>query len=354
MKKQEPPEDSDWLAAWLPALQARLRPPVAIALGSPRQVAALAQILELKDAVAYQMDLWQAGRLEAELNQRGVTATVITAADLWDLPGTFQTVLYPVEPRGERMLKLDMIEQAFHLLKPHGTVIVMSRHEKEQFFPAALKKIYGRVHAPLVDAATLLWCQRDSDRQRPRRRHEVMFQVGAGAGSSLRFLSRPGVFSYGRFDNGARALVETAAVNPGDRILDLGCGSGTNGVIAGRRAGVGGHVTFVDSNVRATVLAGINAAANGLASFDVQPRSMVDNLTKQTYDVVLTNPPYFASLSIAQRFIDAARPLVKKRGRFYLVTKQPDQVGPMVADQWGPTEAVERRGYVVLSATASR
>ena len=31
-----------------------------------------------------------------------------------------------------------------------------------------------------------------------------------------------------------------------------------------------------------------------------------------------------------------------------------DKVGPMVADQFGPTEAVERCGYVVLYATASR
>src|SRR6202011_4761030 len=103
---------------------------------------------------------------------------------------------------------------------------------------------------------------RDTEPQRLRRRHELTFQIGGGDGPSLRFLSRPGVFSYGRFDNGARALVETADIHPGESILDLGCGCGTNGVIAGLRAGEAGHVTFVDSNVRAAALADLNARAN--------------------------------------------------------------------------------------------
>ena len=356
MKKKRPQDAAELLAAWLPVLKARVRPPVAIALGSPRQVTELVQALELPDSVAWQMDLWQAERLQTELFQRGLHASVAPGADLWDLPGLYQTILYPVEPRGERMLKLDMIEQAFHVLKPHGTLIVMSRHEKEQFFPAALKKIYGRVHMPDTGVAPLLWCQREGEGEgeglRQRRRHEMTFHVNVGEGTSLRFLSRPGVFSYGRFDNGARALVETAAIHPGDKILDLGCGCGTNGILAAMRAGATGHVTFVDSNLRATRLAALNAEANDLSAFDVQACCRLDDLAPRIFDVVLTNPPYFASLGIAQRFIEQARPLLKKRGRFYLVTRQPDQVGPMVADYFGPTEASERRGYVVLSATA--
>jgi 16S rRNA (guanine1207-N2)-methyltransferase len=354
MKTRGPSENEELLSAWQPALQTRVRPPVAIALGSPRQVTQLVQALRIPDCVAYQMDLWQAERLEAELADHGVKATITASADLWDLPGEFQTVLYPVEPRGERMLKLDMIEQAFHILKPHGTLMVLSRQEKDQFFPAALKKIYGRVHAPQVGDATLLWCQRESQRQHERRRHELTFHVSAadGEGPSLRFLSRPGVFSYGRFDNGARALMETAEIHPGEQILDLGCGCGTNGVIAGKRAGDAGHVVFVDSSLRATVVAGLNAEANGLSAFKVRACCLLDDLPPRSFDVVLTNPPYFANLGIAKRFVEQARPLLEPRGRFYLVTKQPETVGPMVAEHFGPTQATEQRGYVVLTATA--
>jgi 16S rRNA (guanine1207-N2)-methyltransferase len=351
MKKRLARDDADLPSDWIAVLQERLRPPVAILLGSPRQVVELVQTLDLAGSVAYQMDLWQSEKLQSELAERDLKADVVSAADIWDLPSSFQTVLFPVEPRGERMLKLDVIEQAFHVLKPHGTLVVLSRHEKEQFFPAALKKIYGRCHAPDAGAGALLWCQRTGERL--RRRHEVIFQVSGGERPSFRFLSRPGVFSYGRFDSGARALVETAVIHPGDRILDLGCGCGTNGVIAGARAAPAGHVTFVDSNLRATALAELNATANGLESFDVRACCRLEGLPRADYDVVLTNPPYFASLGIAQRFIEQSRPLLKPGGRLYLVTKQPAQVGPMVAEAFGQAEAVERRGYVVLSAVAA-
>jgi 16S rRNA G966 N2-methylase RsmD len=344
-------------AAWRPLLQAKVRPPVCVVLGSPRQVVELVEAVPLEKPVLYQMDLFQADRIRQLLGERNLSATLTTLPDLWDLAEEFQTAIFLVEPRGERMLKLDMIEQAYHILQPNGTAIVLSRHDNDQFFPAALKKIYGKVHAPSTGAATLLWCLRGG--ARPRRRHEITFQVradmgdGEGLARSLRFVSRPGVFSYGRFDNGARALVETAVIELGERILDLGCGSGTNGIICSVRGGATSHITFVDSNCRATGLANFNAEQNGLANFDVRTCFRLDELPRRSFDVILANPPYFANLGIAERFIEQSRPLLKKSGRFYLVTKQPTQIGPMVADAFGVTEAVERRGYVVLCAGGS-
>src|SRR5262249_10558005 len=157
----------------------------------------------------YQMDLYQAERLRQELADRTVAASVVTAPDLWDLPEPLQTLVYPVPQGGERILKLDMLEQAFHTLRPHGRLIVLSPYEKDELIAASLKKIFGRVHSP---GGAAFWAQRERDR--PRRRHEVTFQVSRGELPSLRFLSRPGVFAYGRFDDGARALVEIAEVEP--------------------------------------------------------------------------------------------------------------------------------------------
>jgi 16S rRNA (guanine1207-N2)-methyltransferase len=325
----------------------RLRPPLAVVLGSPHEAAQLIAAANLPNTVAYQMDLYQAERLRAELGEHGHAAQVITAADLWDLPADSQTVLYPAPKGGERELKIDMVEQAFHLLRPHGTLIVLSPFTQDQLFPNLLKKIFGRVHADTSGEVGVFWSHREGDR--PRRRHEVSFHARVGEGPSLRFLSRPGVFAYGRFDDGARALVETMTVEPGDRILDVGCGSGTNGTFAGLRAGATGHVTFVDSNVRAAALAEHNAPANGVAPFQVVASSSVAGFTGE-FDVALANPPYFAQLSIAELFIQRSRDLLRQGGRFFLVTKQPDQVGPLVADTFGPAEVVERRGYVVLCA----
>jgi len=328
----------------------RIRPPLAIVLGSPREAADLAAEVGGGDIVCYQMDLHQAARLREDLDRRGVAARVVTAADLWDLPADFQTVVYPAPERGERILKIDMIEQAYHVLRPRGTFVVVSPYQKESFFPAALKKVFGRVHTPEAGKGTVFWCHREGER--PRRRHELTYQARFGDGPSLRFLSRPGTFSYGRFDAGARALVETMTVEPGNAVLDIGCGCGTNGVCAGRLAGPDGNVTFVDSNVRAIALAEHNAKANGLTSFQVVASSTVEGLPRADFDVILANPPYYAQSSIAQLFIERGKKLLRPGGRFYLVTRQPDQVGPLVAEAFGLTEPVLHRGYTILCAGA--
>jgi 16S rRNA (guanine1207-N2)-methyltransferase len=253
---------------------------------------------------------------------------------------------------GERQLKLDMVEQAFHVLRPRGVLLVLSTYAKDEFFPAVLKKVFGRFHAPMTDAGQVFWAQREGER--PRRRHEVCSQARMGDGSSLRFLSRPGVFSYGRFDNGARALVETMTIAPGDAIVDVGCGCGTNGIWAGRQSGPTGRVTFIDSNLRALALVDLNARANGLTDFDTVASSTVAGVPAGQYDVALANPPYYAHASIAQLFVERCRVLLRPGGRFYLVTKQADQVGPLVADTFGTTAVVTRRGYQVLCAEAPR
>src|SRR5688572_9975152 len=104
----------------------KLRPPFGIVLGSPGEVAELAHALPEGDTTCYQMDLFQADRLRDALRLRNRKANVETHADLWDLPASFETLVYPVAYGGERALKLDMIEQAYHVLKPHGTLIVLS------------------------------------------------------------------------------------------------------------------------------------------------------------------------------------------------------------------------------------
>jgi len=42
------------------------------------------------------------------------------------------------------LLKLDMIEQAYHVLKPHGTLVVLSPYDKEDFFRRSSRKSSAR------------------------------------------------------------------------------------------------------------------------------------------------------------------------------------------------------------------
>ncbi len=327
----------------------KARVPLAIVLGSPAEVAHCLSVLGGVECTCYQLDLHQAERLQAELAEKQLAAKVVTAADLWDLPADFQTVLYLPPHGGERELKIDMIEQAFHILRPHGTLLVWSPYDTDPFFPNLLKKIFGRVHSPHLDGETVLWCQREGDR--PRRRHEVTFQARIAGGPPCRFVSRPGVFSYGRFDNGARALVESMTVLPGDRVLDLGCGCGTNGVFASQQAGSDGHITFVDSNVRAVTLADLNARGNGVAAFQTVASSQAEGLQRSSFDLVLANPPYYANNSIARMFIERGRDLLIPEGRFYVVTKQVEEIAEVMMETFEQVEARLHRGYTILSNT---
>jgi 16S rRNA (guanine1207-N2)-methyltransferase len=360
----------------LAAARPRLRPPVAVVLGAPRLAADLVTTLGLPDTACYQMDLYQADRLRDELRTFGVEAAVETAADLWDLPAKFNTVLYPSPPRGERELKRDVVEQAYHVLRPRGLLVVLSPVAKDQLFPAVMKKAFGKVALEVSRAGTLLWSPRGADH--PRRRHEVTFHVrvpgesragepGASAtggfispvahapGSpglgSLVLVSRPGVFTYGRMDDGARALAEVAEVRSGERVVDLGCGTGAVGVLAGLRAGAGGSVTFVDSNLRAAALAEQNARANGLTDFRVVAAAHLEGLPAGHFDLALANPPYYAQQGVARLFVEGAQRLLRRGGRLYVVTKQADVVGEIVSEHFGEPLVVARRDYAVLMAT---
>src|SRR5262249_11943351 len=144
----------------LTLVSGKIRRPLDIVLGSPNEVADICANWCDNDTTCYQMDLYQAERLQEILTQRNVQAKVITAPDLWDLSGPFQTVIYPVAEGGERGLKIDMIEQAYHILAPPGQLIVLSPYEKDQFLPLALKKVYKRVHAPAAGAGALFLCHR--------------------------------------------------------------------------------------------------------------------------------------------------------------------------------------------------
>lgn len=328
----------------------RVQPPVCITLGPPWPVANLVKAIGGVSSTCAQLDLHQTERVRECLEEVGATAEVVAVSDLWDLPQAFNTVIFPGSAHTDRELKLDIIEQGYHILNPGGLFLTLSEYEKDNQFAKWQKKIYGKCGETPSSELGMAFFSTKTDNDPDRRRHEVTFHAKIGEGSSMNFISRPGTFSYGRFDNGSRAMLEIADIREGDNILDLGCGNGAVGCLAAAQAGPNGKVTFIDSNIRAMALAEMNAKANNVANPRFLAATRLQGLEKGEFDVVLANPPYYAKTEITRLFVEGTRELLKRGGRYYIVTKMPTAVVPMIFETFGDCSVIENRGYSVVIA----
>jgi len=340
-----------------PVVADKVESPALIVLGSPWPATQLAQLLAGKEVHAFQMDLHQAAVLKLKLAENDATAEVHVAADLWDLPRKFKTLIFPAAAYADRELKIDMVEQGFHVLEDGGLFITLSEYEKDTQFAGWHKKVFGKCSESMWQKddrekrkfGTAFWSARTGDR--PRRRHEVTFHARVGDGASMAFASWPGTFGYGRMDDGSRAMLEVAKIKAGDKVVDMGCGNGSVGCLASPMAGPTGEITFVDSNLRAIALTDHNAKANGVTNYKLAATATMADLGTGVHDVALANPPYYANSAVARLFIQSARDLLKPGGTFYFVTKMPVETIPEVVETFGSVESVENRGYTVVIAT---
>ena len=299
------------------------------------------------------MAAWFRPTLSADEQARVLTDRD-THPDLWDLPPKFQTVIYPASAHADYELKLDVVEQGYHAVAPGGRFISLSEYERDSTFHKAHKKTFGQCsESPRSEAGMACWSTRDpADPPRDRRRHRITFHAKVGDRASMTFESWPGTFSYGRMDDGTRAMLEVADVRVSDKVLDLGCGSGAVGCLVSQQCGAGGKITFVDSSLRAVELSKLNAAANGVTNAEFITSATLTDLPVGAFDAVLANPPYFANSEVGRLFIHTAREVLRPGGRFYFVTKMPVQTIPEIVETFGAVDTVENRGYTVVMATA--
>jgi 16S rRNA (guanine1207-N2)-methyltransferase len=247
-------------------------------------------------------------------------------------------------------LKLDVVEQAYHILVPGGVFLTLSEYEKDNQFAKWQKKIHGKCgETPASENGMAFFSTRPAEEQK-RRRHEIAFHAKVQDGPSMNFVSRPGTFSYGHFDNGSRAMLDVAEIRTGDRILDLGCGNGAVGCLASTKAGPRGTVTFIDSSLRAIALAELNARENNIPNARFIPATRLQGLEMNSFEVILANPPYYAKSEITQMFVEGTRDLLRPGGRYYMVTKMPTAVVPMIFENYGDCSVIENRGYSVIIA----
>lgn len=203
-----------------------------------------------------------------------------------------------------------------------------------------------------VTAGEPYWTERPHSRSVPGERRFLY------RGELLRFVVDAGVFSSRGLDPGTALLIENLTLAPTDRVLDLGCGWGAVGVAAARSVREG-HVVLTEVNRRAARLARQNLERNGVANAEVRIGPFFDPVPGETFDVIVTNPPYRLGRAQVLGMLSAAPVHLRPGGRLVLVGK--GSQGIRFYQEWlelhwpGSVEVLGRRsGYRVLEARRPR
>ena len=189
-------------------------------------------------------------------------------------------------------------------------------------------------------------------REAPSRRdHDHVIQVPRG-NRMLQLLTRPGVFSPGRLDGGARALLTSFTADEGERVLDLGCGIGVLGLAAA--ADGAASAVLVDSSARAVDTSIRNANSNDLAAVEVVLRSDLEDIPGGPFDRVLANPPYFSNGRIADAFARTGAARMADGGVLHMVAKAVPMHREILERHFRRVEVGSVGDYGVFTASGPR
>jgi 16S rRNA G1207 methylase RsmC len=263
-------------------------------------------------------DLYQAENARRYTGDGLGNLTLGCAADM--PPSAVDLAALPFSAQGEAELTREILQEAHTRLHLGGAMFASSDNPRDRWLHTELRKLFATVTRREFPQGSLYLARKTSPLKRLRDfRCQFAFR---DRGRLIQAVSRPGVFSHREVDAGARQLINAMEIAPGDRVLDLGCGSGTVALAAAFRA-EGVDVVAVDSHARAVECTRVGAEQNGLVNVTVQHSASGPQPDSGQFDVAVINPPYYAGFRIAQFFLEASHAVLRPGGRIYVVTKRP-------------------------------
>ena len=165
----------------------------------------------------------------------------------------------------------------------------------------------------------------------------------------LKFGTDAAVFSPNAVDSGTLAMLSVIDFLPGDKVLDLGCGYGAVGILAGKLIGEE-NVIMCDISERAIECAKNNAALNGVENINIILSDGFKNIEEKDFTLILSNPPYHADFSVPKHFIELGFEKLALGGKLVMVTKRLDWYKNKLTSVFGGVKVREINGYYVFVA----
>ncbi len=166
---------------------------------------------------------------------------------------------------------------------------------------------------------------------------------------ALQFETGPMLFSPSAIDTGTLAMLSVVDFTPTDKVLDLGCGYGVVGILAGRLIG-GEKVIMCDISEKAVEYAGINAGVNNVSGLDIRLSDGFENIPERDFTIILSNPPYHTDFSVAKHFIETGFKRLAIGGRMVMVTRRLTWYKNKLTAVFGGVSVHEIDGYYVFVA----
>lgn len=166
---------------------------------------------------------------------------------------------------------------------------------------------------------------------------------------NLKFETDPSNFSPNNIDIGTLAMLSVTDFLQSDKILDLGCGYGVVGILAGKLIGQE-KITMCDISESAVEQAKINAKLNQVSNIDIRLSDGLRNILDNDFTLILSNPPYHTDFSVPKHFIEVGFKKLVLGGRLIMVTKRLDWYKNKLTSIFGGVKIHEIDGYYVFIA----
>ncbi len=265
-----------------------------------------------------------------------------------DFPGQrVDIAALPLSRQGESELTRELLQEAHERLELGGLFMASTDNPRDRWLHAEMNALFATVSRRNHPKGAVYLANKSGPLA--RRRNFACELAFRDRGRLIHLRTRPGVFSHRKVDPGARQLMAAMEIGPGDRVLDIGCGSGAVALAAAFRA-EGVSVLAVDSHARAVECALWGARRNGLSNIAVEHSATGPQGADASFDVVAANPPYYAGFRIAQFFLETAFAALRPGGRVYVVSKHAEWYAEHMP-LWFSDVAVEQsKGYWIRGA----